>query len=230
MNKKKVHVLFLVLVSALFASTVFAQDKGIGRSIVGSQYVISAKAGGVNFIQGEVSAQRKDGSIDYLVKGDTVKVGDRISTGNRSKIEILLNPGSYARLAGDTKFEFVTTNLDDLQLKLNKGHAIFEVYAGNEFKVTVITPQSKFYLIKSGVYRVDAFEDGTSRIEVRKGKAQLANFEATKLKKSRAADVNGTDFSVAKFNRKDRDEFELWSRNRAKLLAKANARLKRRNV
>jgi hypothetical protein len=38
-----------------------------------------------------------------------------------------LNPGSYIRLAENSSFEFLTTSLDDLQLKLSDGSAMLEV-------------------------------------------------------------------------------------------------------
>ncbi|NNE98560.1 MAG: hypothetical protein HKN25_06020, partial [Pyrinomonadaceae bacterium] len=144
--------------------------------------------------------------------------------------EILLNPGSYARIDQNSSFEFATTDLDDLQLKITRGSAIFEVYASKDFYVTVLTPSSRFYLIKSGVYRVDVMPDGASRIEVRKGIARVGSLSAKKLGKGKSVFVSGTSLAQTKFKRSERDAFEAWSRERAKGLAKANARLKRKSV
>lgn len=216
--------------SVLFASFGFAQDRDTIKTAAGSQYIISATAGGVNYVSGRVSVIRNDSTSGYLVKGDSVEVGEQIVTSRGSRTEILLNPGSFARVDENSSFEFVTTDLDDLQLKLNRGSAIFEVYAGNGFYVTVLTPASRFYLVKSGVYRVDVLANGTSRIEVRNGKAQVGNLDAKKLGKGKSALINGTSASISKFKRSERDNFEIWSRERAKGLAEANARLKSKNV
>ncbi len=230
MMKNLLSLFSALCVVALFASFSYAQNRDTVRSIAGNQYVISAQAGGVNMTIGEVSVQRKNLTSGYLVKGDSLEVGDKVVTAAGAKTEVLLNPGSYVRLGGNAEFEFITTDLDDLQLKLNRGSAMFEVYASDDFRVTVIAPGSRFYLIKSGVYRVDAFENGTSRIEVRKGKAQVGDIDATSVKKSRSAVVNGRDVAVSKFDRDERDDLEDWSRDRAKDLAKANAGLQRDNL
>ena len=228
MKKSLSKIVFIGAIVALFTVSGFSQDRRTNRPISGSPYVISASAGGINYVQGRVSIRRATSSTDYLAKGDTVKVGDRVTTGEFSKAEILLNPGSYVRLGANSEFEFITTSLEDLKLRLVKGSAIFEVYAGGDFMVTVHTPESRFYLMRSGVYRIDVNADGTSRIEVRKGRAQVGTQFAQKIKKGKAADVNGNQISISKFKRKNRDELELWSRNRAKRLAKANARLSRK--
>ncbi len=227
MNRNIAKISTLVLFGAIFVSGLIAQDGAAIRSITGNPYVISAKAGGVNYTQGQVTIQRKDLTSGRLIRGDSVEVGDKVITGEASRTEILLNPGSYARLGGDAEFEFITTDLDDLQLKLARGSAMFEVYASDDFRITILTPTSRFYLIKSGVYRVDADLNGTSRLEVRKGKAQVGDLDATTLKKSRAADVRGREVSVSKFDLDERDDLEIWSRERAKELSIANAQLER---
>ena len=227
MNKKIIGILSMAFVVAIFTSVSVAQDTRTVRAAAGSPYVISAKAGGVNYIQGRVSVNRKDSTSGYLLKGDSLELGDMAITGESSRTEILLNPGSYARLGANTRFSIINADLNDLQLRLDRGTAIFEVYAGNEFFVTVLTPMSRFYLVKSGVYRIDVLTDGTSRIEVRKGKAQVGTRNAKHLKKARSAVVDGNGVAISKFSRNDRDEFELWSRSRSKQLANANAALRR---
>lgn len=195
------------------------------RSIAGDKWVITAEAGGVNHVEGGVSVIRTAGKSGLLLKGDTIRVGDQVTTDSDGRAEILLNPGSYARVAGNSEFEFKTTELEDLQLKLTRGSAIFEVFATNDFRVNVSTPKGSYDLIDSGVYRVDVMADGNSRLEVWKGKA-LAGDE--KIKGGRSL-VSGEEVAV-KFDRDDKDEFELWSRSRAKDLAKSNSDLKNREM
>lgn len=229
MKTSLIRIASVAVICVLFVQVAFAQDRNVNRSVA-DKYVISADAGGVNFVDGSVTVIRQDSSSGIVVKGDKLKAGDKVFTGNFARVELLLNPGSYARLGANSEFEFITTSLDNLVLKLTRGAAIFEVYAGGDFIVTVETPNTRFYLIESGVYRIDVFDDGMSRIEVRKGKAQVGTRFATKVKKGRAADVSRNNVSVSKFRRKDRDELETWSRARAKLLAKANASLSRKTA
>ena len=229
------RVLISGALAALSAGVAFPQDKNLSQdktlaAAAGDKYVISATAGGVNFVEGAVSVARKAGTSGILIKGDTLEIGDRVSTSADGKAEILLNPGSFLRLGSDSTFEFATTNLDDLRINLSGGSAIFEVFADDEFRVSVATPKSNFYLIRSGIYRVDVETDGTGSIEVWKGKAQVGDSEKNVVKSGREANLENGTLAIAKFDREEKDEFELWSKGRAKELAKAVSRLQRKTL
>jgi len=226
MKKIFTHSFIIAAVVLMFSNFVFAQrDRAVSNA--SQLYVISAKPGGINFIDGKVSVLRADGKSGLLLKGDTIEIGDKVSTDATSKAEILLNPGSFVRLAPNSEFEFVTTSLEDLRLKLTKGSAILEVYADEDYTVMVNTPDSQFVAIRSGIYRVDVLSDGTSRLEVWDGKARVNNSE---VKGGRAVTVSNGQTTVAKFDRDDKDELELWSRTRAKEVVKLNSRLERRTL
>jgi hypothetical protein len=195
-----------------------------------SIYVISAKAGGINFVEGKVAVARKDAKSGYLIKGDELEIGDKVSTGAGGKAEILLNPGSYVRLGENTDFEFASTSLDNLKVKLRRGSAIFEVIADREFRVAVATPKADFYVVKSGIYRIDVLAEGAGKIEVWKGLAEVGDGKSTALKKGQSATVNGSETIVAKFDRDDKDALEAWSKERAKDLAKVNSKLNKASL
>ena len=231
MKESLFYIFSFGLLTVLFSAPNLAQDEtGRNVSAASSLYVISAKAGGVNYVEGKVNVARKSGRSGPLLKGDALEIGDVVRTGTDGKAEILLNPGSFARLAGNSEFELTTTALEDLQLKLNSGSAIFEVITDHEFTFAVTTPKAGFFVVKTGVYRVDVLGDGTSKIEVWKGRAQVGDVYATEVKGGRQAVVNGTQVSVAKFNRGEKDDFEVFSKTRAKELAKINAKLQNRDV
>ncbi|MBC7900937.1 MAG: FecR domain-containing protein [Saprospiraceae bacterium] len=213
----------------VLACAAIAQNNGIA-SAAGDKYVISAKAGGVNFVEGAVSIAKQEGRSGILLKGDRLEIGDRVSTGADGKVEILLNPGSFLRLGGNSSFEFKTTSLDDLQVNVQAGSAIFEVFAAEDFTVSVNVPNTKFHLIQSGIYRVDVSKDGTGTIEVWKGKAELADAKGTVVKGGREASLAGGNAAIAKFDRDDKDDLETWSKARSKALAKTSASLDRRQM
>lgn len=229
MNKNFLRGFVVIVIGIMFSAIVFAQDPRL-ISAAGDKYVISAKAGGVNIVEGEATVTRKAGRSGYLLKGDQLEIGDRVSTGANGKVELLLNPGSYVRLGSNTVFEFTTTSLDDLQLKLNKGNAIFEVFADDEFSVAVNTPKARIFLIESGVYRVDVLGDGSGRISVSKGRARVGDIDSTVVKKGRQATVNGNQADVAKFDSDIKDEFDLWSKERAKELARISTQVRRNSL
>lgn len=218
---------FVGVVGLMTVLVGFAQDNRNVSSTTSDKYIISAKAGSVNYLEGKVSVRRANGVSGYLVKGDKLEIGDKVSTSADGRVEVLLNPGSFVRLDNNSEFEFITTSLNDLKLQVNRGSAIFEVFASNDFKVTVTTPNSKFYLIDTGVYRVDVNNNGAAKIEVQRGKAQIGTSSAQLLKKGKSATVNGNEVAVSNFDKGNNDSFEQWSKDRAKLIAKANDKLRR---
>ncbi len=230
MKKNLISVLTFGMLAVLFSSFVFAQNNNKTVSSTSDLYVISAKAGGVNYVEGKVVVAGKNNRSGYLLKGDTVEVGDKVSTGADGKAEILLNPGSYIRLAENSSFEFLTTSLNNLRLKLNGGSAMFEVIADDEFKIAVKTPKADFSIITSGVYRVSVLNDGSGKIAVWKGKAQIGDFNYTEIKAGREAVVKGSQVAIEKFDRDEKDALENWSKTRAKDLAKVNSRLQRQDI
>jgi hypothetical protein len=225
MKKSLLFAVSIAVFGLLLSSFVFAQDDKV-VSAAGDTYIISAKAGGVNYTEGKVSIVRKDGKSGALLKSDKIEIGDRISTGADGKAEILLNPGSFVRLGGNAEFEFQTTDLDNLKLKLASGSAIFEVFADNEFKVTLDLPNADIELTKSGVFRVDVLADGSGKISVWKGKVIVGDDNA-EVKAGKSAIVSGKSAAIAKFDRDNKDEFDTWSQLRAKEAAEINKRLQK---
>lgn len=207
-------------------TNIFAQSER-NASAVSQAYVISAKAGGVNFTEGKVAVARNDSRSGYLIKGDQLQIGEKVSTGSEGRAEILLNPGSFVRLGENTEFEFVSTSLDDLKLKVMRGSAVFELIAGDEFIVTVETPKGGFKAIESGIYRVDVSADGTAKLFVFGGRATVTDANASLVKKGRKATIDNKTALVEKFDRDDRDALDIWSKSRAKELAKVNDKLRR---
>lgn len=222
------------LIGAGFAGQSIAQNNREDRresreaAAASSIYVISAKAGAVNYVSGKVLVVRKNGKVGYLAKGDTIEKDERVRTGSDGKAEILLNPGSYVRLSENADFKFSSTSLDDLQINLASGSAIFEIITDDDFNVAVSTPNSNYQLVKSGVYRVDALSDGSGKISVWKGRATYGAGKNDVVKSGQTtAIVNGRAL-VQKFDRDNKGEFETWSKDRAKEIARVNAKLQQR--
>lgn len=210
-----------VLLAALFVVSGVAQRDTLSAA-AGDKYVISAKAGGVNLMEGTVTVNRKEGRSGLLLKGDRLEIGDRVTTGPDARAEILLNPGSYVRLGPNSSFEFHSTSLDDLRLYVHSGSAIFEVFADDEFTVSIGTPGGEAKIVQTGVYRVDVDGESAS-LEVWKGRAELAG---AVVKKGREAVIGAETTAIARFDSDDKDALETWSKARSKELAKATSKLK----
>src|ERR1043165_6916498 len=119
------------------------------------KFVISAKAGGINAITGEASVHSK-GRSDWqqLSITDDLDAGDRVRTANDGRVEILLNPGSYLRLGGDSEVELSNNTLDNLELRLLRGTAIVEATGadGLELNINISTPHTKLAIVRHGLY------------------------------------------------------------------------------
>lgn len=216
-----------LLTAFLLTTSFFSQTDSVATKSVAtkSDYLISAKAGAVNFVSGDVQLRRNDGKSAILTKDLSVEDGEVVTTAANGRAEILLNPGSYVRLSENSEFELASTSLDDLQLKLVRGGAIFELTADNDFSVLIETPRSAVKIEKTGVYRIDVNEDGSAQLEVWKGKVRLAGEKVITVKAGQKTVIGNDAIVVAKFDRDEKDNFELWSRDRAKELAKINSKL-----
>lgn len=195
------------------------------------KYIISAEAGGVNMVSGDVLVVRK-GETDQeeLTSTDDLRSGDRVITGQDGRVEVLLNPGSYLRVAEDSEFELADASLDRLLIRLTKGSAIVEASGGDgvELSINIKTPQTEALITRGGVYRFNVNSNHTTEIIVHKGRVQYGAGLTERLRGGRKALIGGGLAQLASTSKKDHDEFDLWSKQRAELLARANHRLQQR--
>ncbi|HEX5735666.1 MAG TPA: FecR domain-containing protein [Blastocatellia bacterium] len=188
-----------------------------------SQYVVSARAGVVNIVEGDVSFERA-GKSDMLIAGDVVRSGDLVKTGANGRAEILLNPGSYLRLSTNTEFIFKDTRIHRLELELLKGSAIIEASVVVE-TITVITPQREIPIDNGGLYRFNIGAAGGSEIVLRKGKVLAGGVV---VKEGRKAMIGNGAPAITPFDKKVEDDFDLWSKERARIIVAANRKLSER--
>ena len=193
---------------------------------VSDKFLISAKAGGVNAVAGEVTVERTGGRTDRLFKGDEVQIGEKVTTGEDGKAEVLMNPGSYVRLGPKSSFEFVSTDLDSVRIKMHSGSAILEVLGSDGFDVELSTDTARFTILQSGVYRIDASEKGSSVVAVWKGKLRAGNDTKASVGKGKVVEFDGATYTVSKFDRNVKDELSDWSNDRARGLSQVSASLR----
>jgi FecR protein len=196
------------------------------------RFVISARAGGINAVTGQAAVHAKgDSDWQQLTITDDLDAGDRVRTGQDGRVEILLNPGSYLRVGGNTEFELTNNSLANLELRLVKGTAIVEATGadGVELNINISTPHTKLAIVRQGLYRLNVIPGDTTELIVRKGRVILSDSH-TKVKAGNKVVFGQANVSVAKLNKEDKerlkaDEVDLWSKQRAELLAKANSQI-----
>lgn len=221
-----------LLLALLFVSTSASSAAAAPASGERDQRVISARAGGVNHVSGDVRVRVAGGEAwRALTTEDELKAGDTVRTGAGGRVEVLLNPGSYFRAGSGAEFTLAENSLDDLRVDLARGGAVVEAmgYSGSDLSITVATPRAVVRIVRTGVYRVNALADGGAEVAVFEGRAMVGETLVKDGKLARAGAAGGVE--VSKFDRKkSRDELDLWSRDRGKELARANEKLQRRTV
>ena len=217
--------IFSLSVLLFTASLCLAQNR--------EKYVISAKAGGINAVTGQASVVGKgESEWQQLMVTDDLAAGDRVKTASDGRVEILLNPGSYLRVGGNSEIELSNNSLDNLEVRLLRGTAIVEATGGEstELMINISTPHARLAIVRQGLYRFNVVPGDNTELIVRKGRVIL-NDSHTKVKGGNKVVFSATNVSVAKLTdeeKKNKEEVEVWSKDRAKSLAQANSRISNR--
>ena len=207
----------------LVGTSVFAQGRKTMPQGEMNKYVISAKAGVVNLVEGDVRVLRAlpFAIPETLMSGDELQNGETVRTGTTGRAEILLNPGCYLRLGAQSAFVFLFDSVTGDRLKLTQGSAVLEASAVDG-PITIDTPKGHFEIARDGIYRFNVSPDGNAEVAVRKGRAVVRGIT---IKDGKVAVVNGATASIAKLNKQDIDLLDEWSKERSKALIAANSRL-----
>jgi hypothetical protein len=197
------------------------------------KFVISARAGGINAVTGEASVHAR-GEADWqqLMVTDDLEAGDRVRTANDGRVEILLNPGSYLRVGGNSEVELSNNTLSNLEVRLLRGTAIVEAAGadGLELNINISTPHTKLAIVRQGLYRLNVVPGDATELIVRKGRVILSDSH-TKVKGGNKVVFSATNVTVAKLTKeekKTKEDVDVWSKDRAETLAKANRRISER--
>lgn len=227
-SMRKASSLPLLLLSIAFILSCSVVNLAQNRE----KFVISAKAGGINAVTGQASVHSR-GNSDWqqLTVTDDLEAGDRVRTAYDGRVEILLNPGAYLRVGGDSEVELSNNSLENLEVRLLRGTAIVEATGaeGLELNINISTPHTKLAIVRHGLYRLSILPGDATELIVRKGRVILSDSH-TKVKGGNKVVFNGTNISVAKLTKeekklKDQEQVDVWSKERAETLAKANRRI-----
>jgi hypothetical protein len=216
----------VTLIMLVASGSAFAQDRKPLPPDEQNKYVISAKAGVINLIEGDVSYKRDKADWSNLLTGDELREGDTVRTGADGRAEILLTPGCYLRLAENTEFLLSDTSIYRFAIDLRKGSAIVEASALDGF-LKVRTAQTEFSIIRVGLYRFAINSEGKSEVAVRKGRVIFAN---ALIKGDKKATLENGSPVIAALDKKAVDSFDTWSKGRAQTLIAANKRLSNRGI
>jgi len=201
-----------------------------GGAVYG-QAVVSAKAGVVHYIEGDVNIG--DGTswtqVDVKTGGKftEMKDGQQLVTAE-GRAEVLLNPGVILRLGENSKIKMVSSKLTSTHVELLDGVALVEVSEGLSDTAVNVTVKDATVLLKKMVL---ARFNTTAGVRVYKGEAELTAGGAKYTLKDGREFLFGENI-VAKFDVKTTDPLYRWANRRAEYIAMANvstARMAQKN-
>jgi hypothetical protein len=224
----------IALIPALIVAGLIAYSPLTASSQTRERFVISARAGGINAITGRAS-MRTNGTSEWqqLTIKEDLQTGDVVKTGVDGRVEMLLNPGSYLRVGENTEFELANNSLDNLEVRLIRGTAIVEATGADDtpLLINITTPHTKIAIVRRGLYRLNVVPGDNTELIVRKGRV-MHEPSHTKIKGGNKVVFSADTFSVAKLQSADKKNFdtlEVWSKERAGLMAEANRKVRGRD-
>jgi hypothetical protein len=128
-----------------------------------------ARVGGINYVEGEASIETRTLTPDSV--GSVALEKDQTLTTQTGKVEMLLTPGVFLRLADNSQIKMVSPGLADTEVEVQKGRASVEVLdIHKENNIRIKQDEASTKLLKNGLYEFDA---GHSQVRVYRGKADV---------------------------------------------------------
>ena len=134
----------------------------------------------------------------------------------------------------NTEFELANNSLDNLEVRLIRGTAIVEATGADDtpLLINITTPHAKIAIVRRGLYRLNVVPGDNTELIVRKGRV-MHEPSHTKIKGGNKVVFSADTFSVAKLQSADKKNFdtlEVWSKERAGLMAEANRKMRSRDL
>ncbi|MGB9835693.1 MAG: DUF6600 domain-containing protein [Candidatus Saccharicenans sp.] len=226
MRNKLFLVLSLVLTLVLFSSVLSAQE-----SEPQDQAYNNYSVARLSFIEGKAFIQRaSDVGYEEAVINDPVTEGDRLGTMD-GRLEIQFGRRNFLRLDSDTKIDVLNlpTKTSELtRFRVWSGHVYLTVNnLDKEKNIEIHTPDSSFYILEKGIYRIDVDENKGTEILVFKGLAEASGEQDSFLVKGeQRLEIAEGRFSGRPgfFRAVAEDSFDRWNESRNQETGKFYAR------
>ena len=179
------------------------------------------RPGSINYVEGQASI----GTIPVTPSaiGSLVLEKDQTLSNQTGKMEVLLTPGVFLRVAENSSVKMVSLNLATTRIELTKGRALIEmIQIRKENDIWIDQNGASTKLLKNGLYGFDADH---AQVRVFKGNAELdtANQKITLTERREIVLNNGGKLKTQGFDsRAFEDEFYRWNGLRSGYLSEAS--------
>ena len=125
----------------------------------------------VSAIRGDVSTQRGDnGEWVAATQNMPIAVGDRVSTGDKSRTELQLDFADTLRLSDRTTVKIANLSRYQIQVQVGQGLATYSVNRGGEATTEIDTPNAAIRpLSGDGEFRILVNSDAETQVIIRRG-------------------------------------------------------------
>ncbi len=182
----------------------------------------------ISMVRGDVSTQRGDsGDWSAATLNTPMAPGDKVSTGDKGRVEVQLDFADVLRLADSSQATLTTLQRTQIQLQLGEGLAYFSMFKGHEADVEIDTPNVAIHPIgHDGAYRIYVNPGGQTEITVRNGEAEISTPQgSTRVKKGDLITIQG-DSTNAQYKitgAANRDDWDAFNEDRDRQIQKADA-------
>jgi len=180
----------------------------------------SARPGSINYVEGQAMIGPETLSAASV---GAVELGkDQTLTTQAGKVEILLTPGVFLRVAENSSVKMVSPELANTVVELVKGRALIEaIDVHKENYIRINHADTSVRILKSGLYDVDA-DHGQVRVfkgeaEVRVGDNLVTLKDRRMVTIAAGVPLKGQGFESRQYE----DEFYRWSALRSGYMSEA---------
>jgi hypothetical protein len=180
----------------------------------------------VSMIRGDVSSQRGDSGDWVAVSLNTpVSVGDRVSTGNNSRVELQLDFADVLRLGENAAAQIANINRSQVQVQVGQGLATYTVLRGAEASSEIDTPNAAIHPLGEGDYRVLVTSDSVSQVIVRRGSADISTPQgSTRVSSGQMITIEGSSNPQYRVDvAPGSDEWDSWNSDRDGIITSAES-------
>jgi len=203
----------------LFAATAFA-------SVAGLAVADTELHGRVSFTdQSALVKGTSDADWSYAGVNSLIMPGDSIWADDKSALEIEFSGGTFLRLADGSRLDVIEVPPSALFSGATGSFYVHRVRRSNG-DVTFDTPVGAIEVAPDSQVRVDILEEGVTTVTVRWGKATIHAEGGAPVSLSTGErsfiDPGYLPSTPVVFDRNQEDEFDTWSRSRARQLAEGS--------